>query len=180
MVQHQRYNCLFCIPRPRIPILDNAIRSKEQETKIPLRKLVKSPLFIAFTLPYAQSAITLPTTFYVLTTFTQNPPVTAALYVGIIDTIARSAMFLVLYVIIRKMVKLNIPWKNIAKYVFASVVMASILFLIPHPTRLLFTLGITAAGAILYHTLLIAIDKEARVLANYMWQEIKFKVKGEV
>lgn len=152
----------------------------DEKAKIPLRKLVKSPLFIAFTLPYAQSAITLPTTFYVLTTFAQNPPVTAALYVGIIDTIARSAMFLVLYVIIRKMVKLNIPWKNIAKYVFASVVMASILFLIPHPTRLLFTLGITAAGAILYLTLLIAIDKEARALANYMWQKIKFKIKGEI
>lgn len=114
---------------------------------------MKSPLFIAFTLPYAQSAITLPTTFYVLTTFTQNQPIAAAMYVGIIDTIARSAMFLVLYVITRKMVKLNIPWKNIAKYVFAPVVMASILFLIPHPTRLLFTLGITAAGAILYLTL---------------------------
>jgi O-antigen/teichoic acid export membrane protein len=152
----------------------------DEKAKIPLRKLVKSPLFIVFTLPYVQSAITLPTTFYVLTTFAQNPPVTAALYVGIIDTIARLAMFLVLYVIVRKMVKLNIPWKNIAKYVFASVVMASILFLIPHPTRLLFTLGITAAGAILYLTLLIAIDKEARALANYMWQEIKFKVKGEI
>jgi O-antigen/teichoic acid export membrane protein len=152
----------------------------DEKAKIPLRKLVKSPLFIAFTLPYAQSAITLPTTFYVLTTFAQNPPVTAALYVGIIDTIARSAMFLVLYVIVHRMVKLNIPWKNIAKYVFASVVMASILFLIPHPTRLLFTLGITAAGAILYLTVLIAIDKEARALANYMWQEIKFKIEGEI
>jgi len=78
------------------------------------------------------------------------------------------------------MVKLNIPWKNIAKYVLASVVMAFILFLISHPTRLLFTLGITAAGAILYLTVLIAIDKEARALANYMWQKIKFKIKGEI
>jgi hypothetical protein len=78
------------------------------------------------------------------------------------------------------MIRIVIPWRNIAKYVFASVVMASILFLIPHPTRLLFTLGITAAGAILYLTLLIAIDKEARTLANYMWQEIKFKIKGEI
>jgi len=156
------------------------LEKMDEEAKIPLRKLVKSPLFKAFTLPYVQSAITLPTTFYVLTTFTQNQPVTAALYVGIIDTIARSAMFLVLYVITRKMVKLNIPWKNIAKYVFASVVMASILFLIPHPTRLLFTLGITAAGAILYLTLLIAIDKEARALFNSVWQEIKFKVEGKI
>jgi len=151
----------------------------DEKAKIPLRKLVKSPLFIAFTLPYAQSAITLPTTFYVLTTFAQNPPVTAALYVGIIDTIARSAMFLVLYAVVRRMVKVDIPWKNIAKYVFASLVMASILFLIPHPTRLMFTLGVTAAGAIIYLALLIAIDKETRTLANYMWQEIKIRVKGE-
>ena len=156
------------------------LEKMDEKAKIPLRKLVKSPLFKAFTLPYVQSAITLPTTFYFLTTFTQNQPVTAALYVGIIDTIARSAMFLVLYVIVRRMVKLNIPWKNIAKYVFASVVMASILFLIPHPTRLLFTLGITAAGAILYLTLLIAIDKEARALFNSVWQEIKFKVEGKI
>ena len=156
------------------------LEKTDEKAKISLRKLVKRPLFMAFTLPYVQSAITLPTTFYVLSTFAQNQPITAALYVAIIDTIARSAMFLLLYIIIRRMVKLNIPWKNIAKYVFASTVMAFILFLIPHPTRLLFTLGITVAGAILYLTLLIAIDKEARALANYLWQEIKFKVKGEV
>ena len=152
----------------------------DKETKIPLQKLLKRPLFIAFTLPYIQSAIALPTTFYVLATLTQNQPVTAAIYVSIIDTIATLAMFLVLYVIIRRIVKLNIPWKNIAKYVFASVVMASVLFLIPHPTRLLFTLGITAVGAILYLAVLMAIDKEARMLVNYVWQEIKFKIKGEV
>jgi hypothetical protein len=151
----------------------------DEETKIPLRKLVKRPLFAAFTLPYVQSIIELPITFYVLTTLTQNPPVTAALYVSIIDTIITLAMLLVLYVIIRRIFKLDIPWKNIAKYVFASVVMASVLFLIPHPTRLWSTLSITAAGAIIYLAVLIAIDKEARALANYVWQEIKFRIKGE-
>ena len=152
----------------------------DEETKIPLQKLVKRPLFIAFTLPYGQSAIALPITFYVLTTLPQNQPVTAALYVSIIDTIATWAMFLVLYAIIRRIVKLNIPWKNIAKYVFASVVMMSVLFLIPDPTRLYSTLGITAAGAILYLTVLMAIDKETRALANNVWQEIKFRIKGEI
>lgn len=149
----------------------------DEETKIPLRKLVRRPLFIAFTLPYIQSIIELPIAFYVLTTLTQNPPVTAALYVSIIDTIVTLAMLLVLYVVIRRIVKLDIPWKNTAKYVFASVVMASVLFLVPHPTRLSSTLGITAVGAILYLAILIAIDKEARALANYVWQEIKFRIK---
>lgn len=152
----------------------------DDEAKIPLQKLAKRPLFIAFTLPYVQSAIALPTTFYVLTTLTQNQPVTAALYVSIIDTIATWAMFLVLYAIIRRIAKLNIPWKNIAKYVFASVVMMFVLFLIPHPTRLSSTLGITAAGAVLYLAVLILIDKEAKTLANDVWQEIKFRIRGEV
>ena len=152
----------------------------DEKAKISFKELAKSRLFIAFSLPYLHSAITLPITFFVLTTYAQNQPLQAALYVSIINSSARFAMFLILYTIVRKMIRIVIPWKNIAKYVFASVVMASTLFLIPHPTRLLFTLGITAAGAILYLTLLIAIDKEARALANYMWQEIKFKIKGEI
>jgi len=152
----------------------------DEKAKIPLRKLVKSPLFRAFTLPYVHSAITLPTTFYVLTNFAKNQPIAAAMYVAIIDTVARLAMFLVLYVIICKMVKLHIPLKNIAKYVFASAIMAIVLFIIPHLERLYLTLGITAIGAILYFTLLMAIDKEARALFNSVWQEIKFKVKGKI
>lgn len=150
----------------------------DEKAQIPLRKLVKSPLFKAFSLPYAHSAITLPTTFYVLTNFAINQPIAAAIYVGIIDTIARSAMFLVLYVIIRRRVKLEIPWKNISKYVFASAIMAVFLFLIPHPERLSLTLVITATGAIIYFTLLTAIDREARALVNSVWQTIKFKIKG--
>jgi len=153
----------------------------DEKAKIPLRKLAKSRLFIASSLNYAHSAITLPTTFYMLTIFTKNqPPLTAALSVAIIDMIARVAMFPVLYFIVRKTVKLNIPWKNITKYVVASAVMALILFIIPHPTRLSLTLGVTAVGGIIYLTLLMAIDKEARALVNSIWQEIKFKIKGEI
>jgi O-antigen/teichoic acid export membrane protein len=152
----------------------------DEKAKIPLRKLVKSPVFKAFTLPYVHSAMALPTTFYVLTNFAKNQPITAAIYVGIIDTIVRLITFLILYIIIRKMVKLRIPWKNIAKYAFASAIMAIVLFLVPHPERLYLTLGVTLMGAIFYLILLMTIDKEARALFKSFWQEIKSKVGGEV
>jgi len=153
------------------------LEKADEKAKVPLRKLVKSPLFKAFSLSYVQAAITLPITFYALVMFAQNQPITAAIYVGIIDTVARLVVFLILYAIIRKMVKSIIPWKNISKYVFASAIMAFVLFLLPHPTRLSSTLGITAVGAILYFTLLMAVDKETRALFNSILQEIKFKVK---
>ena len=152
----------------------------DEKAKIPLKKLVKSPLFKAFTLPYVHSAITLPTTFYLLTNFAKDQPISAAIYVGIIDTVARSVTFLALYIIIWKMVKIDIPWMNIAKYSAASAVMALFLFfiIIPHPTRLSVILGMTAIGAIIYFVLLTAIDKEARELIRSIWQEIKLRIKG--
>jgi O-antigen/teichoic acid export membrane protein len=149
----------------------------DEKAKIPLRRLVKSPLFKAFTLPYVHSAITLPATFYLLTNFAKDQPISAAIYVGIIDTIARSVTFLALYIIIWKMVKIGIPWMNITKYIVASAVMGLFLFfiIIPHPTRLSVILGMTVIGAVIYFALLSAIDKETRKLIRSIWQEIKFK-----
>jgi O-antigen/teichoic acid export membrane protein len=153
------------------------VEKLDEKAKIPLKQLSRSNIFKVFTLPYIHSAITLPTAFYVLTNFMFNP-VEAALYVTIINMTARFAMFLVLYAIVRKAVTINIPWRNIAKYVFASAVMATVLFMIPHPTRIYLTLIVTATGGIVYLALLMAIDKEARLLVHSMWQEIKFKVEG--
>jgi hypothetical protein len=149
----------------------------DEKAKIPLKKLAKSPLFKAFSLPYVHSAITLPTTFYLLTNFAKDQPISAAIYVGIIDTVARSVTFLALYIIIWKMVKIRIPWMNIAKYAFASIIMAFFLFfiIIPHPTRLSMVLGMTVIGSVIYFALLAAIDKEARELIRSIWQEIKFR-----
>ena len=76
----------------------------------------------------------MPTAFYVLTNFTLNP-IEAARHVTAINMAARFAMFLVLYTIVHKSVRIAIPWKSIAKYVFASAVMATILFIIPHPKK---------------------------------------------
>ena len=154
------------------------VEKLDEKAKIPLKQLAKSNIFKVFTLPYIQSAITLPTTFYVLTNLVFNP-VEAALYVTIINMTARFAMFFVLYTIVRKSIKIAIPWRNIAKYVFVSAVMATVLALWqPHPTRIYLTLIVTAIGGIIYLALLMAIDKETRLLANSMWREIKFKIKG--
>jgi len=150
----------------------------DEKAQISFRELIKSRLFIVFSLPYFHSAITLPTAFYILVNYAQNQPVQAAIYVTVIISSARFAMFLVLYAIVRKMVKIDIPWKNIVNYVFASAVMGTILFIIPHPTRIYLTLIETAIAGIVYLALLMAIDKEARLLVHSIWQEIKFKVEG--
>ena len=149
----------------------------DEKAKISFRELVKSRLFIVFSLPYFHSAITLPTAFYILANHVQNP-LQAALYVSIINSSVSFAMFLILYAIVRKMVTINIPWRNITKYFFASAIMAIFLSLIQHPTRIYLTLIVTAIGGIIYLTLLMAIDKETRALVNSMWQEIKFKIRG--
>lgn len=150
----------------------------DEKAKISFRQLTKSRLFIVFSLPYLHSAITLPTAYYVLTNYAQNQPLQAAFYTSIINSAAQFIVFLVLYAIVHKMVAINIPWKNIMKYVFASAIMAVFLFLTPHPTRIYLTLILTALGGSIYLTLLIAIDKEARALVNSVWQEIKSKVRG--
>ncbi|MCK4669096.1 hypothetical protein KAT21_03130 [Candidatus Bathyarchaeota archaeon] len=58
--------------------------------------------------------------------------------------------------------------------------MATVLFTIPPPTRMYLTLMATAAGGIVYLAFLMAIDKEARLLIQSIWQEIKCRVEGVV
>ncbi|MEM3701063.1 MAG: hypothetical protein QXL57_09420, partial [Candidatus Bathyarchaeia archaeon] len=152
----------------------------DEEAKIPFKELVKSRLFIAFSLPYIHSAITIPLTYYMLTTYTRKQPVPSALTVAIINSAARFAMFLILYAMVRKMIQLEIPWKNIAKYVFASIIMSGALYVINEvlrPTRVYQILGLTAFGGLLYIAIIALIDIDARMLTNSIWLEIKSKLK---
>jgi O-antigen/teichoic acid export membrane protein len=153
------------------------IEKVDEKAEISFRELVRSRLFVVFSLPYLHSLVSLPTAFYILVNYAQNQALQAALYVSAVNTSAHFATFLILYAIVHKMVTIDIPWKNISKYVFASTVMAIVLFIIPHPTRIYMTLIVTAIGGIIYLALLMAIDKEARLLFHSMWQEIKFKLK---
>jgi O-antigen/teichoic acid export membrane protein len=143
----------------------------DEKAKISFKELFRSRLFLAFSLPYLHSALTLPTTFYALTHI-QNDPVQAALYVSIINSAARFAMFLLQYIIVRRIVRIRVPWRNIVKYVFASALMAVVLFLLPHPTTIMLTFVVTAVGGILYLLVLMVVDREARELISRVPQTI--------
>ncbi len=150
------------------------VETVDQE-RMSFRALVKSRLFVFFSLPFVHSAITIPTTYYVLTTYALGQPLQAAFSVCVINSIVRLAMFILLIIMVRQMITIAIPWKNILKYVFASAVMGVVLFLLPYTNDISMTLAWTAVGGIVYLAVLMAIDKEARGLPKAILQEIKRK-----
>jgi len=149
--------------------------SVDDEARLSLRKLVKSKMFIAFSLPYLHSAFTLPTAYYVLTNFASNQPYQAALDVSVINAVVRTAMFLILFIVVRKAVMVRIPWRNIGKYLLSAAAMGTILYIIPHPTRISLILAETALGGLIYLGLLFLIDKETRKLPKDIVQEFRRK-----
>lgn len=150
----------------------------DEKAKMSFKELAKSRLFLAFSFPYIHFAITLPTAYYLLTFYAQNHPLRAAFYVSSINSAGHLILFLVLYVVVRKMITINIPWKSITKYTFSAAIMGIVLYLLPYPTRVYMTMGLTAIGAIIYVVLLMAIDREARMLVRSVFQEIRIRFGG--
>jgi O-antigen/teichoic acid export membrane protein len=150
------------------------IESLDEEAKIPLRQVVKSRLFISFSLTYFHSAITLPTAFYALTFLAHNDPLLVAAYVTGILMMGHLISFLVLLGVLHRAVRLTIPWKSIAKYAVASAIMALIL-IAGHPVTRISTLIFTGVGALAYLGLLVAFDKETRNLAKTILGTLKTK-----
>ena len=152
------------------------VETVDQE-RLSFKSLVRSKLFLFFTLSYAHSAITLPTTYYALTTFAFQQPLLAALSVVTINTIVRFAMFIILVIMVRGMFKVTIPWKNISKYALAGVIMGVVLYLLPYSNRISTTLIWTAIGGAVYLAVLMLIDKEARELPRSILNELRRKKK---
>jgi len=140
------------------------------KAKIAFRGLVKSRLFLLFTLPYIQSAVTLPTTFFVLTSIAETP-LEAAIYFALISLLASLVMLIITYAIARKCLVFSFPWNDFFKYVLASGIMAMVLLVIPHPTRISLTIAFTLLGAVVYLTVLALIDKEAKSLVKSILEE---------
>jgi hypothetical protein len=143
--------------------------------KLSFKSLVQSKLFKYYSLYYVQSSITIPTTYYILTTYAFQHPVMAALSVCTINSVVRFAMFLILVIMVRGTFKITMPWRSIAKYGLASAVMGTVLFLLPYTNRISITLAWTAVGGIVYLAVLMVIDKEARSLPKTILQEIRGK-----
>jgi hypothetical protein len=150
------------------------VESVDKE-KITFKSMVKSKIFIAFSLPYVHSAVTIPTTYFVLTTYALQQPLVAALSVSIINSTMRFVMLLVMVVIVRGMMKVAFPWRSVAKYAFASAVTGTLLFLLPGSTSILMTLVWTAVGGLVYLALLMLIDKETRSLPKEILKEVTGK-----
>lgn len=164
------------------------MESFDQNEEFSFKALVKSRLFIAFSMPYVRSAIVIPLTYFVLATYAVNQPLQAAIYVSAIITLGHMVSFAVLSTLARKTIKLDIPWKSISKYVLASAVAAVLLYLLPHPmppsvtattmdilSYIAQVLAITGVGAAVYLAIVMAIDKEARMLPKSILQEISGK-----
>jgi hypothetical protein len=151
------------------------VETVDEGSRLSLRKLAKSRLFLVFSLPYFHSLITIPTAFYLLSNFARDQAFQAASYVSVINAVARFASFLILYITVRKMIKMHIPWKNIGKYVVSAATMGAILYVIPHPTSTPIILAETAVGGLIYLAVLMALDKEARALPKFVLKEIKRK-----
>jgi len=154
----------------------------DAKAKIAFRELVKSRLFLLFTLPYIQSVVTLPTIFVILTSIAKTS-LEAATYLALISLLASSAMLIVRYAIARKCLVFNFPWNNVFKYILASAAMATVLLVIPPPTRLSITVAFTLMGGAIYLTVLALIDKEAKSLLKSILEEamriIKIKTPNE-
>jgi len=144
----------------------------DAKAKIAFRELVKSRLFLICTLPYVQSAVTLPAAFLILTLIAKTS-LEAATYLALITLLANSAMLIVRYAIARRCLLFNFPWNSVSRYALASAAMTTVLLLIPHPTTLLKTVALTLLGATIYIAVLMLIHKEARSLAKSILQEAK-------
>jgi len=149
------------------------VEKLDEKATIPIRQLVKSDIFKAFTIPYIQIAIAFPLTYYVLTNFALGQTVWAAIYVAAITMITHLAILIILYLLVRRVIKVTLPWTNIGKYVFAGAITGFVLYLIPHPTRIALTLAEGILGGILYLAVLSTIDKDARILIRLILHEIR-------
>ncbi|MCX8154177.1 MAG: hypothetical protein N3E52_07070, partial [Candidatus Bathyarchaeota archaeon] len=150
------------------------VETVDQE-RLSFRSLIRSKIFMLYSLSYLHFAITIPSTYYVLTNYALHQPFLAAFSVCAINSMARFLMFLVLVVMVRSMIKIVIPWRSIAKYVVASAVMGAVLLLLPYTNKISTTLAWTAIGGAVYLLVLMAIDREARQLPKAALGEVKLK-----
>lgn len=149
------------------------VEAFDEEGKISLRKLVKSKIFLVFGVAYIQAAIALPLTYYVLTQTAEAGPVQAAVDVIAILIGVHISTFIGLYAFRHGSFKISIAWKSVGKYIAASLLMGTVLFLLPTTTTLVSTVGKAVAGFLLYVGLLVAIDVQARQLVKLIFAEIK-------
>jgi hypothetical protein len=145
----------------------------DEAGEIPFRKLVRSKIFMIFTIPYIQSAIALPSVYYILTQLAPGGSVQAVMYVIVVTILVHLATFIGLCAFTRKSTRIMVAWKSLGKYLMASVVTAVLLYLLPSSSTILLTIGKVAVGGAAYLALLLLIDADARAIVPLIWREIR-------
>ena len=143
------------------------------EARIPLKKLIRSKIFVVFTLPYLKAIIVLPALYFVLSLFGADQAVTSALYAAQLMLVANVVLLIIRAILARKMLIFFFPWKNLLKYSFASAIMAGFLLSTEHPTRISSVLLHTLVAGAIYFVVLLVIDKDTRGLVKAVIGEIK-------
>jgi len=142
----------------------------DEKAKIPFRELIRTRLFLVYTLPYLRAAITIPLTYFILTALAQTA-IEATTSIAVVILAANIPLLLATYTLARKCITFNMPWKSLVKYIVSSAVMAAVLLAIHHPTRILHTIAVTLLGGAIYLFIMLSTDKEARSLARSVLQE---------
>ncbi len=125
------------------------IEAFDEEGRISLRRLIKSKIFLVFGVSYIQAAIALPLVYYVLTHVVVGDPVQAAVNVVLVLIFVHLSTLIGLYLFRRRSIKIPVSWKSVAKYVAASLLMGTVLFLLPTTTTLVSTVAKAVAGFLL-------------------------------
>lgn len=143
----------------------------DADTKIAYGDIARSRLFLLLTLPYVQAAVTVPLTYFVLTSIVGDA-VEAAMSVALISLLANMILVMAKYGIAKRCLEFSIPWSHVGKYLGVSVIMALVLILVPIPTRVSTTVATTLLGGCIYFLLLSAIDEESRGIAKSATHEL--------
>lgn len=145
-------------------VFDSIISGTERldaDEKISYRKMIGSRLFLQQTLTYAQAAVIVPLT-YVILAVGMPDALTAAEYLALINVLTNLFIIAAKYVIASRCLKFNIPWVSLIKHLGASLAMSLVLYLTPTLARLSIVVVKVLFGALVYFSLVLLIDKEAR------------------
>ena len=156
----------------------SGVEKLDAEAKIPWKKMIKSKLFFFLTLPYFQAAVALPLAYYVLN-YVSVTAVDSALFVASIVLTIDLGLVVVRYIIAKKSLRFQMPLTHILKFMVAAVVMALLLYALPHPTRLTVTVALTLIGGCVYFVALAIIDSESRTVIKDALKELPKIIKHQ-
>lgn len=142
------------------------------------RNLLKSNFFLLPTIGYFFTAAYLPFLYLIFQRVSNNPLIGAQM-LALTSTIFSAFRAVIYYRLSRKSVYYKIPY-HLLKYAFSALVMAVILHILPIPTRIFTTFIGVALGAMIYFSLLAAIDHETRFTIYFTFTRISRKIFGSI